>query len=265
MTEAALRKAESEKALEAAIRVFTRLDGAVLHEDGDLRRIVSGRPFAAFNHVVGIRLAPGDVERRVREVGDGFASARALPATWWTTSLSSPTDIRKRLSDLGLREDEPEFGMVIDLEDWTPPAEQLPAGIVVEELPAHADLTEWTAVMAASYGWNDPAKADAMAELYRSSGDDELPWNHVLVTRDGRPVASGSLFTVGGHAFVTNIGTVPEARGLGLGSAVTVATLRIAKRLRFARASLTASVMGRSMYARLGFRDEVRIDRHVQG
>jgi GNAT superfamily N-acetyltransferase len=255
---------ESERALEAALRVFTRLDGATLVEDGDLRRIACGRPYAAFNHVVAIRLAGDDVERRVAEVGAALRAARSLPATWWTSPSTRPLDLAARLSALGLREAEPEYGMVIEL-DASPRGVAVQRGIVLEELADDADLTEWTAVMAAAYGWRDPSKATAMANLYRRAPGDEVPWVHVLASRDGRPVACASLFTTGGHAFVTNVGTIPEARGQGLGSAVTSATLAIARRVGFDRASLTASAMGRSMYAQLGFRDEVRIDRHIMG
>jgi GNAT superfamily N-acetyltransferase len=254
---------ESERALEAALRVFTRLGGATLFEDGDLRCIASGRPYAAFNHVVAIRIADNAVERRVAEVGAALRTARSLPATWWTSPSTRPLDVAARLSALGLREAEPEYGMVIELEA-SPRGVDVQRGIVLEELADDADLTEWTAVMAAAYGWRDPSKATAMADLYRRAPG-EVPWVHVLASRDGRPVACASLFTTGGHAFVTNVGTIPEARGQGLGSAVTSATLAIARRVGFGRASLTASAMGRSMYAQLGFRDEVRIDRHVMG
>jgi GNAT superfamily N-acetyltransferase len=255
---------ESERALAAALRVFTRLDGATVVEDGDLHRIASGRPYAAFNHVTAIRMADDDVERRVAEVGAALRASRSLPATWWTSPSTRPLDLAARLSALGLREEEPEYGMVIEL-DGSPRRVGVPRDIVLEELGADADLTGWTAVMADAYGWVDPSKAAAMADLYRRAPGDEVPWVHVLASRDGRGVASASLFTTDGHAFVTNVGTIPEARGQGLGSAMTSAALAIAYRMGFSRASLTASVMGRSMYAHLGFQDEVRIDRHVMG
>jgi ribosomal protein S18 acetylase RimI-like enzyme len=119
--------------------------------------------------------------------------------------------------------------------------------------------------MAASYGWANPAKAATMAQLYRLQPGETAPWTHVLAHRAGLGIASASLFAIDGHAFVTNVGTIPDARGLGLGSAVTCAALSIARRAGFARASLTASVMGRAMYARLGFRDETRVDRLTLG
>ena len=62
---------------------------------------------------------------------------------------------------------------------------------------------------------------------------------------------------------MTNVGTVPEARGAGHGTSATLAVLAIARRLGYRKASLTASVMGRSVYARIGFREDARLERYV--
>jgi GNAT superfamily N-acetyltransferase len=255
-------RSESELALEAALPAFTRLRGATMTDDGDLRRIATGRPDAAFNHVLAIRLRPEDVARRVTQVDAALIASASVPATWWISPSTRPADLGARLAALGLREEEPEFGMVIELGGELTPID-LPPDVTVAELAESSDLTGWTAVMAAAYGWRDPRKAEAMGELYRARPGVEQPWVHVLAHRDGRPVACASLFTIGGHAFVTNVGTIPNARGAGLGSAVTAATLRVAHRAGFSRASLTASLMGRRMYARLGFQEEARIDRYT--
>jgi GNAT superfamily N-acetyltransferase len=118
--------------------------------------------------------------------------------------------------------------------------------------------------MGRSYGWSDPRSIEAWKELYRGVFDDrEPPWCHVLVRDHGKPVACASLFPAGDLGFVTNVGTVPEARGAGFGTAATLAVLAIARRQGFQRASLTASLMGRSVYARIGFREDARLERYV--
>jgi ribosomal protein S18 acetylase RimI-like enzyme len=251
---------EAEAALEACLPIFGRLSGARVVDQGDLRFVASGRSDAALNHIVATRLEPERVAARVAEVEQELRSSGSLPATWWSYSATRPADLATRLEAAGLRPEEPEFGMVYDLA-LGPPDVPVASGAVLEELAPGHDLAEWMDVMRASYGWTNPTKAEAFTELYRVRPGETPPWTHVLVRVDGRPVASGSLFAIGGQAFVTNIGTIPEARGLGLGSVVTAATLGIAQRQGYDRASLTASVMGRSMYARLGFRDESRLDR----
>ena len=83
--------------------------------------------------------------------------------------------------------------------------------------------------MAAAFEWPaDGGKRRIYEQLF---GRDLAPGSaatrrHFLVRDGGRPAASSSVYLVGGHAFVTNIGAAPWARGRGLGTAATVATLR---------------------------------------
>ena len=97
----------------------------------------------------------------------------------------------------------------------------------------------------------------------RPTSNREAPWRHVVVRHEGRPAACASLFTTDGHAFVTNVGTIPAARGVGLGTAATLAVVDIARRLGYQRATLTASLMGRGVYARIGFREDAVLGRSI--
>ncbi|MFO1539312.1 MAG: GNAT family N-acetyltransferase, partial [Chloroflexota bacterium] len=86
----------------------------------------------------------------------------------------------------------------------------------------------------------------------------------LLATLAGAPVGAGSLFRAAGQGWVTNIGTVPAARGRGVGAAMTQACLRLATERGDPSAWLAASPMGAPLYARLGFRAAGRID-HLVG
>jgi GNAT superfamily N-acetyltransferase len=251
----------SELALEAALPVFARVSGADVIAERDHRRIATGRPFASFNHVSGVRFADDDADRRIADVNAALVAGSSVPATWWIGPSTRPRDLRERLGALGMREDEPEFGMVID-PAGDRPAIRTPAGVTLEEVVDDAGLQDWTTIMAAAYGWADPAKADAVLSVYRTPLD-EPPWIHVIVRQRGVAAACGSLFIVDGHAFVTNIGTAPEHRRLGLGSVVTSALVDLARDRGHAAATLTASVMGRPMYARLGFVEDARFERFI--
>ena len=80
---------------------------------------------------------------------------------------------------------------------------------------------------------------------------------------DAAALAIPAMFSGAGHAFVTNVGTIPSARGQGLGTQATLAVLDIAARQGARRATLTASRMGRGVYARIGFRDDALLRRMV--
>ena len=252
----------SEAALAAALELMARLSGVVLGDEPDIAWLASGRPMASLNHVHRIRLAGDDaaVDARIDAVQAAVSHDGELPVTWWIGPGTTPVDLGERLAARGLEPEEPEFGMVISVDgvDGVPPA----AGDVT--LVGPDDLDEWLSVMGRSYGWSDPAAIAAWTELYRGAiHDAEPPWWHVLVRAGGQAVACASLFPAGEQGFVTNVGTVPEARGGGHGTTATLAAIAIARREGFPLASLTASLMGRAMYARIGFREEARLDRFV--
>lgn len=250
---------ESEDALAAALAGIARLRGARLQVDTDLTWLSSGRPATSLNHVHSIALHghSAAIDARIDAVQAAVSDGGALPVTWWIGPSTTPGDLAERLRARGMTEDEPEYGMALDLEGLP-----LPGGDVHEA--TEAELDEWLDVMGRSYHWSNPRAIEAWSELYREARPgDAYPWRHVLVRNRGAAVACASLATGGATGFVTNVGTVPEARGGGHGTTATLAVLAIARRLGYRRATLTASVMGRGVYARIGFREDAYLQRFV--
>jgi GNAT superfamily N-acetyltransferase len=134
----------------------------------------------------------------------------------------------------------------------------------VEVVADDAGLDAFLAVMARAYDWPGDGRSTDWAELYRQPdvGLDRAI-RHVVVRLDGRPAACASLFAADGHAFVTNVGTIPGARGRGLGTQATLAVLEIAAKQGATQATLTASRMGRGVYARIGFLDDALLRRFI--
>ena len=250
---------ESEASLKAALSLLARLPGSRTHESPDIAWLASGRALASLNHVHAVRLAGDDaaIEATIDRAHEAVTEGGRLPATWWIGPTTMPANLGARLARRGLREGEPEFGMGIDVAGVPAPTAD------VEEVGA-GNLDAWLGVMGRAYGWSDPCAIEAWTELYRGGLEDPTPpWWHVLVRAGGAPVACASLFPAGEVGFVTNVGTVPEARGAGHGTAATLSVLAIARREGFQRATLTASLMGRSVYARIGFREDARLERYV--
>ena len=246
-----------EDVLAEALLFYGRLPGASHRADEDLLAIRSGRPYGSMNHVFRLRLRPDGLEDRVASAISTFAPD-SLPVTWWVGPTSEPADVADRLRILGLQEEEDEFGMILDLSAGPPPDALLPPGATLEPVTDRDQFDGWMEVMAAAFEWPaDGGKRRVYEALFAGDGSPAAAATrrHFLVRDGGRPAASSSVYLVGGHAFVTNIGAAPWARGRGLGTAATVATLRHAAALDHHAAVLVASVDGRGLYRRLGFRE----------
>lgn len=90
------------------------------------------------------------------------------------------------------------------------------------------------------------------------------PWTLLLGTLNGEPVCFGQLYCGAGVAGLQGLGTLPAYRGRGIGSAMQLERLRLAREMGYRYAVLAASKMGQSPYLKLGFRDTGRrISRYI--
>jgi len=76
-----------------------------------------------------------------------------------------------------------------------------------------------------------------------------------LALLDGKPVGTSQLFLSDGVAGIYNVTCIPEARGQGVGSSVTLVPLLDAREMGYQIGILQASKQGYGVYRRLGFQD----------
>jgi predicted acetyltransferase len=77
---------------------------------------------------------------------------------------------------------------------------------------------------------------------------------------NGKAVATCCLFLGGGAAGIYSVSTLPEARGRGIGAALTVKPLQDAREMGYRIGVLQSSDMGYSVYKRLGFQHLCQIE-----
>jgi len=76
-----------------------------------------------------------------------------------------------------------------------------------------------------------------------------------LALLNGKPVGTSQLFLSDGVTGIYNVTCIPEARGQGIGSAVTLAPLLEAREMGYRISVLQASPKGYNAYRHLGFQD----------
>lgn len=123
-----------------------------------------------------------------------------------------------------------------------------PGGVEISVLSGNDDLRDLWNVQATAFGMRPD-----VVRAYLGPATIGADGVSCFVARlDGRAVSSSLAIEIDGSVGVFGVGTLPEARGRGIGTAVTAAAVDSARE-RADLAWLQASADGRPVYERMGF------------
>jgi len=248
-----------ETATIRALRPWAAWPGIVVR-DGDVAAIECPVPSILFNGVLRAVLDdPATVEDRIDATLEGYR-ALGVPMAWWVGPSSRPRDLPDRLASRGLMRGEPSEAMTLDLESAdlpAPPGSPGPGRDDIRPVAGGDDLAAWSVAVNDAFGTSDEATA-AWLDLHRALARDDrgAGWHHWIARRDGRTAGAASLFLDpdDAPAVVANVAVRHRFRREGLGTALTLAMLRAARRAGRREAVLNASGPAIRLYERVGFR-----------
>jgi len=147
--------------------------------------------------------------------------------------------------------------MAIDLHEMNAsmqPTDGFEIRVVADEESLHT----WAKVFLSGYGL--PPNWESIAfDLWTQLGLN-FPIRNYLGYLNGEPVATSTVFYGGGTAGIYCVATLPEARGKGIGGAITLKPLQDAREMGYRVGVLQSSEMGYSVYKKLGFRHLCQIE-----
>jgi len=259
-----LSPAQLVEAIEAGIfRFWIRLGGSPrlgLYDGPDMIRLICEVPSPFCNNVLRAHLAPDDIDTRIEATLAPY-KARRLPVRWWTNPSTRPANLAGLLDAHGLVRMPDVAGMAIHLPDLSDKMTR-PLRLTVEPVGDVGTLDRWTQVL--TVGMGTPASVGALFFDVLAASGLELPWRHYIGWLKGEAVACSSLLLgEGGVAGIYFVATVPEARGQGIGSALTLAPLLDARAMGCRIGVLGATQMGLGVYQELGFREYCKFGIHV--
>jgi GNAT superfamily N-acetyltransferase len=255
--------------LHALFRSMAAHLGGTLQETETIHYHLTAPSNPMFKGVWRTRMTEADADSVISETLAWFQSQGAPYLFWWTGMGDTPADIGQRLLDRGLQSYEAQmatFAPGIHAADVGAPSmacdlhrvdetllTKTPSGYRMDTARTLGDLLAFKEVFMASYGvpeWAAQAWVDATLE----TGIEDAPWTIFVGRQDGIPVAITILFKGAGVASVYGVGTIPSARGRGIGAAITLKPLLDARAQGYRYGVLFATEMGVSVYKRIGFR-----------
>jgi ribosomal protein S18 acetylase RimI-like enzyme len=226
-----------------------------VHEETDMLRIFTNisvlSPLCGW--IFRVQFPVIDLDRKIDQALSDFASKK-IPVIWNTGPSTQPPDLETHLLRHGLTPLFELAGMGIYLDALTGDL-NTPTDLEIKPVAEPETLEQWADIFTKSfnvYGNMEESIYQLFANLVF---DPDVPWYHFLGVRDGAPVATSAMYISAGVAGIYFVGTIPEARKRGIGSAVTWAPLRMAKEIGYTIAVLHASPMAVNMYRSLGFQE----------
>jgi GNAT superfamily N-acetyltransferase len=237
----------------AALADMATGPGGEFHDEPGLFWCLSGLPWEAFNAVGHCDLSDVEIDARIVEK-QAYYRSYGRPVVWWATPYTRPTNLVERLFVHGFVHRFSAPGMVADLREL-PDELPVPDGTTIARVTEELALEQWVRTCLTGFGVSDANVGPAVTTFTRLALVEDSEWHCFLASLNGEPVASAATLMTGGVAGIYWVGTVPGARRLGLGAAVTAAALGSARARGYRLGTLTSSQLGYGMYRGLGFRD----------
>jgi GNAT superfamily N-acetyltransferase len=240
-------------------RSFGVLRNATLIDDADAFGAITELPLTFFNGIGITRFSAADADRRTEELIERFR-ARRTSFRWWVTPGATPSNLGEVLTAHGVRFVYHSAGMTADVGRASAdvgrasacPGRLKPA-LRVTQVRNDADMEIFADILTTVF--QRPKSDNAIwCDVYSQIGyDGPSPWAHFIAWDGDVPSATASVLLCGDVAGIYLVGTLPSARGRGLGSAATLAALHHGRARGAKAGALQSSEMGESVYRSMGF------------
>jgi GNAT superfamily N-acetyltransferase len=230
------------------------------YESKEISWCLTDVAFPTCNTVFRSRLQPERTDKTI-EYLVAKARKRNVPVQWWIMKDSQPADLGKYLIAHGFttRGDGP--GMAIDLLEMKENGRQ-PDNFNIIEVDDNETLKTWCNVTRTGFGIPEGAE-NRLFEWFSKDAELKQPVKFYLGILDGKPAATSIVYFGAGVAGIYFVATLPEARNMGIGFAITKKPLDAAREMGYRAGTLQASKMGEPVYKRMGFKEYCRVSSYM--
>ena len=230
-----------------------------IYEETDLfSRYSTGIPFFLLNAVWNSNIPSDVVVKKIKE-NLTFFEKRQVPFVWLIGPSSSPKNMGESLIKNGLTFNKLP-GMAHNLKTLGAEREILNKVEIIKVENAET-LKIWNDVVLTGFEMPKELLSDFFYNWFSFMLLNDTPSaSAFLAYYNGNPVASSVVCYEAGVAGIYNVTTLEEARGKGIGTAITLAPLKEAKKLGYETAILHSTDIGLNMYKQMGFKEYCTIE-----
>lgn len=213
--------------------------------------LITDLPDHFMNLVVCNQLPPEGVDDLIESALGHFRSMNIRRLSWLTHVGSA--EINKTLLACGLTfRDSFAAEMAVDLSVLP---ENLPTHPGLRIVPVEDEYTLRQWIHVTSIGFRISEIFEQVWFDFLVDAISDARFQTYLALLNGKPVGTSQVFLSEGVAGIYNVTCIPEARGRGIGSAITLTPLLKAREMGSRIGALQASQKGYGVYRRLGFQD----------
>ncbi len=228
-----------------------KMAGGEVHTSPECTWMTCKYNLVYFNGVLKTRLPDAVAAETIIRLTKTFAGLRRH-MSWWVTESSLPTNLGALLESSGFVPMWSDVGMALEL-DKPLPLPAIPADVTIAPVSDDQELAVWCRTMTIAFDLHHGYGA-AYQQMLQSVGLANHPLGpFILARRDGQPIGTSVLYMLGEIAVINEVGVLLSARQQGIGAALTLAALQVARARGAKVAVLGASPAGAPVYRRLGF------------
>jgi GNAT superfamily N-acetyltransferase len=233
------------------IKFIASLPSFEVHEEQTIFCISADAPVFYFNSVFNAHLNE-NAEQTIETTMEFFRGRRGW-FTWHIIPSSLPENLAELLIARGAELLESIPYMAIHLEDMQRNF-AIPPEFRWTTVRTPVELASWTSIYCHARGYPESAYKlfNIFADLDLSEGS---PFKLILGYLGDTPVSTYSVFMDDETAGFYSLTTLPEARGHGIGTAISIAAADLAARRSYQIATLLSEPPSRNICKRLGFVD----------
>jgi GNAT superfamily N-acetyltransferase len=239
-------------------RMLTSTPWGKVQEDQYMKKVYTGW---YGDGVLVTRLEDDIVDEKIEEAIH-FYSNLSRRWIWPIYTSTRPVNLGGTLERHGFRRVEEKHPfMAVNLEELNQDI-HMPESLKIRKVVDEATLPVWSRVFLVGHGLE--RLLESGSRVFQAVGvRDDQPAAKYLGLYNGVPVASSQIFYGRRVARLNFVSTMPEARGKGIGTAISLSSLLSARDRGYKVAVLTSTDMGYPIYRKLGFKEICNFDYYI--